>query len=406
MYIKSLELNNFRNYNSLNILFENSTNILYGDNAQGKTNILESIYLAATTKSHRGNKDREVIMFDHEEAHIKLIVIKQNVPLRIDMHLKKNKTKGIAVNGIPIKKASELFGMLNVVFFSPEDLNLIKNGPSERRRFIDMELCQLDKIYVHNLITYNKVLNQRNKLLKDIGYAHRRADLINTLDVLDIQLARYGKEIINRREKFIQQLNHIICKIHSKITDKKENLVIRYEPNLSGNNIRVENIKENKRKENFVSGNNTGKNYISKNMISGNFISESLIYESLVHNRDRDLKLGSTSAGPHRDDIGFYNYDMDIRKFGSQGQQRTVALSLKLSEIELVRQVIKDVPILLLDDVLSELDGNRQKHLLDSIDNVQTIITCTGLDEFIENRFTINNVYKVINGTIERSSNE
>lgn len=291
-------------------------------------------------------------------------------------------------------------------FFSPEDLNLIKNGPSERRRFIDMELCQLDKIYVHNLITYNKVLNQRNKLLKDIGYAHRRADLINTLDVLDIQLARYGKEIINRREKFIQQLNHIICKIHSKITDKKENLVIRYEPNLSGNNIRVENIKENKRKENFVSGNNTGKNYISKNMISGNFISESLIYESLVHNRDRDLKLGSTSAGPHRDDIGFYNYDMDIRKFGSQGQQRTVALSLKLSEIELVRQVIKDVPVLLLDDVLSELDGNRQKHLLDSIDNVQTIITCTGLDEFIENRFTINNVYKVINGTIERSSNE
>ncbi len=406
MYIKSLELNNFRNYNSLNILFENSTNILYGDNAQGKTNILESIYLAATTKSHRGNKDREVIMFDHEEAHIKLIVIKQNVPLRIDMHLKKNKTKGIAVNGIPIKKASELFGMLNVVIFSPEDLNLIKNGPSERRRFIDMELCQLDKIYVHNLITYNKVLNQRNKLLKDIGYAHRRADLINTLDVLDIQLARYGKEIINRREKFIQQLNHIICKIHSKITDKKENLVIRYEPNLSGNNIRVENIKENKRKENFVSGNNTGKNYISKNMISGNFISESLIYESLVHNRDRDLKLGSTSAGPHRDDIGFYNYDMDIRKFGSQGQQRTVALSLKLSEIELVRQVIKDVPVLLLDDVLSELDGNRQKHLLDSIDNVQTIITCTGLDEFIENRFTINNVYKVINGTIERSSNE
>ena len=406
MYIKSLELNNFRNYNSLNILFENSTNILYGDNAQGKTNILESIYLAATTKSHRGNKDREVIMFDHEEAHIKLIVIKQNVPLRIDMHLKKNKTTGIAVNGIPIKKASELFGMLNVVFFSPEDLNLIKNGPSERRRFIDMELCQLDKIYVHNLITYNKVLNQRNKQLKDIGYAHRRADLINTLDVLDIQLARYGKEIINRREKFIQQLNHIICKIHSKITDKKENLVIRYEPNLSGNNIRVENIKENKRKENFVSGNNTGKNYISKNMISGNFISESLIYESLVHNRDRDLKLGSTSAGPHRDDIGFYNYDMDIRKFGSQGQQRTVALSLKLSEIELVRQVIKDVPVLLLDDVLSELDGNRQKHLLDSIDNVQTIITCTGLDEFIENRFTINNVYKVINGTIERSSNE
>ncbi|MCI8825056.1 MAG: DNA replication/repair protein RecF [Lachnospiraceae bacterium] len=381
MYIKSLELNNFRNYNSLNISFENDTNILYGDNAQGKTNILESIYLAATTKSHRGNKDKEVIMFDHEEAHIKLIVIKQNVPLRIDMHLKKNKTKGIAINGIPIKKASELFGTLNVVFFSPEDLNIIKNGPSERRKFIDMELCQLDKIYVHNLITYNKILNQRNKLLKDIGYVCRRADLINTLDILDIQIARYGKEIISRRERFIQELNHIICKIHSKITDKKENLVIRYEPNLSGNNI-------------------------NGNVLNKNAMDENLIYESLVHNRERDLKLGSTSTGPHRDDIGFYNYDMDIRKFGSQGQQRTAALSLKLSEIELVRQVIKDVPILLLDDVLSELDSSRQKHLLDSIDKVQTIITCTGLDEFIENRFTINNVYKVINGTIERSSNE
>ena len=404
MVIESIELKNFRNYKDLNIEFDKGTNILYGDNAQGKTNILEAVYVSS--KSHKSSKDREMIQFGMDECHIKTRFLKKEIPYRVDIHLKKNRPKGIAINGIPIKKASELFGMLNVVFFSPEDLNLIKNGPSERRRFIDMELCQLDKIYVHNLITYNKVLNQRNKLLKDIGYAHRRADLINTLDVLDIQLARYGKEIINRREKFIQQLNHIICKIHSKITDKKENLVIRYEPNLSGNNIRVENIKENKRKENFVSGNNTGKNYISKNMISGNFISESLIYESLVHNRDRDLKLGSTSAGPHRDDIGFYNYDMDIRKFGSQGQQRTVALSLKLSEIELVRQVIKDVPVLLLDDVLSELDGNRQKHLLDSIDNVQTIITCTGLDEFIENRFTINNVYKVINGTIERSSNE
>lgn len=391
MYIKSLELNNFRNYNNLNISFENDTNILYGDNAQGKTNILESIYLAATTKSHRGNKDKEVIMFDHEEAHIKLIVIKQNVPLRIDMHLKKNKTKGIAINGIPIKRASELFGTLNVVFFSPEDLNIIKNGPSERRRFIDMELCQLDKIYVHNLITYNKILNQRNKLLKDIGYTNRRTDLINTLDILDIQLARYGKEIINRRERFILELNHIICKIHSKITDEKENLVIRYEPNLSGNNI----------KENAVNGSVADKNHINENVMGKN-----LIYQSLIHNRDKDLRLGSTSIGPHRDDIGFYNYDMDIRKFGSQGQQRTAALSLKLSEIELVRQVIKDVPILLLDDVLSELDSSRQKHLLDSIDNVQTIITCTGLDEFIENRFTINNVYKVINGTIERSSNE
>lgn len=366
MYIKSLELSNFRNYDNLSISFEKDTNILYGDNAQGKTNILESIYIAATTKSHRGNKDKEVIMFDRDEAHIKLIVMKHGVPFRIDMHLKKNKAKGIAVNGIPIKKASELFGVLNVVFFSPEDLNIIKNGPAERRKFIDMELCQLDKIYVHNLISYNKILNQRNKLLKDIVFFHHRDDLMNTLDVLDMQLAEYGRKIISRREGFIDELNQVIYGIHGKITDEKEKLEIKYEPNRKGNTL----------------------------------------YEELIHNRERDLRLGSTSAGPHRDDIGFFNYGIDIRKFGSQGQQRTAALSLKLSEIRLVRDMIKDVPVLLLDDVLSELDSSRQKHLLDSIDGVQTVITCTGLDEFIENRFQINSVYKVTNGRIERSSNE
>ena len=366
MYIRLLELNNFRNYDNLKISFDKNTNILYGDNAQGKTNVLESIYIAATTKSHRGNKDREVIMFDHDEAHIKLIVMKHDVPLRIDMHLKKNKAKGIAINGIPIKKASELFGVLNVVFFSPEDLNIIKNGPSERRKFVDMELCQLDKLYVHGLISYNKILNQRNKLLKDIAYSHNRDELMSTLDIWDMQLAEYGKQIISRRSRFVEELNRIICGIHGRITDEKEKLVIQYEPNINGNNL----------------------------------------YDELVHSHERDLKLGSTGYGPHRDDIGFYNHGIDIRKFGSQGQQRTVALSLKLSEIELVKDIIKDVPILLLDDVLSELDSSRQKHLLDSIQGVQTIITCTGLDEFIENRFQIDSVYKVTNGTIERSSNE
>lgn len=171
MYIKTLELSDFRNYDNLSINFGQDTNILYGDNAQGKTNVLESVYLAATTRSHRGSKDKEIIRFGKEEAHIKMIVMKNEVPVRIDMHLKKNKPKGIAVNGIPLKRASELFGILNVVFFSPEDLNVIKNGPAERRKFIDTELCQLDKIYLHDLISYGKILNQRNRLLKDIVYA-------------------------------------------------------------------------------------------------------------------------------------------------------------------------------------------------------------------------------------------
>ena len=364
MYIKSLELNNYRNYNSLSIEFERGTNILYGNNAQGKTNILESIYVASTTKSHRGSKDREIINFEKDEAHIKATVMKKDVPIRIDIHLKKNKSKGIAINGIPIRKASELFGILNVVFFSPEDLNIIKNGPAERRRFIDLELCQLDKIYVHNLVNYNKIVNQRNKLLRDLGFNYDK-ELVSTLDIWDMQLADYGAKIITRRNQFIDEINEIIYGIHRNITNGKEELIVRYEPNITGNNI----------------------------------------YEELVRSRDKDLKLKTTSVGPHRDDISFLNKKIDIRKFGSQGQQRTAALSLKLSEIELVKSIIKDTPILLLDDVLSELDSNRQRHLLGNLYNVQTIITCTGLDEFVENRFNIDNIYKVVEGTVERSQN-
>ena len=364
MYIKSLELNNYRNYDNLSIEFERGTNILYGNNAQGKTNILESIYVASTTKSHRGSKDREIINFEKDEAHIKATVMKKDVPIRIDIHLKKNKSKGIAINGIPIRKASELFGVLNVVFFSPEDLNIIKNGPAERRRFIDLELCQLDKIYVHNLVNYNKIVNQRNKLLRDLGFNYDK-ELVSTLDIWDMQLADYGAKIITRRNQFIDEINEIIYGIHRNITNGKEELIVRYEPNITGNNI----------------------------------------YEELVRSRDKDLKLKTTSVGPHRDDISFLNKKIDIRKFGSQGQQRTAALSLKLSEIELVKTIIKDTPILLLDDVLSELDSNRQRHLLGNLYNVQTIITCTGLDEFVENRFNIDNIYKVVEGTVERSQN-
>lgn len=364
MYIKSLELKNYRNYNDLSIEFEKGTNILYGNNAQGKTNVLEAIYVASTTKSHRGSKDREIINFDKDEAHIKITVMKKDVPVRIDIHLKKNKSKGIAINGIPIKKASELFGILNVVFFSPEDLNIIKNGPAERRRFVDLELCQLDKIYVHNLVNYNKILNNRNKLLRDLGFCYDK-ELLATLDIWDIQLADYGAKIITRRNQFIEEINEIIYDIHRNITNGKEELVIKYEPNITGNNI----------------------------------------YDELVRTRDKDLKLKTTSVGPHRDDISFLNKKIDIRKYGSQGQQRTAALSLKLSEIELVKSIIKDTPVLLLDDVLSELDSNRQRHLLGNLNNVQTLITCTGLDEFVENRFNIDSIYKVVEGTVERSQN-
>lgn len=357
MVIESIELKNFRNYEELSMEFDKGTNILYGDNAQGKTNILEAVYLSGTSKSHKGSKDREMIRFGMEECHIKTIVSKKDIPYRIDIHLKKNRPKGIAVNGIPIKKASELFGIVNIVAFSPEDLNIIKSGPQERRRFIDLELCQLDKLYVYNLVNYNKVLNQRNQLLKDLAF---RPDLMDTLDIWDMQLVEYGKKIIERREIFIKSLDEMISEIHGKLTGEKEELHIFYEPSC-------------KKEE---------------------------LEEVLKRNRERDIKQKMTNGGPHRDDISFYVKENDLRKYGSQGQQRTAALSLKLAEIEIVKKIIGDEPILLLDDVLSELDSKRQNHLLNNINDTQTIITCTGLDEFIENRFEINRVYRIVNGTV------
>lgn len=357
MVVKSLDLKNFRNYHELHIDFDPFTNIFYGNNAQGKTNILESVYLGGTTKSHKGSKDRDMITFTEEESHIRMLVQKKNLTRRIDMHLKKNKTKGIAVDGIPIKKASELFGIVNLVFFSPEDLNIIKNGPSERRRFIDLELCQLDKIYFHNLSNYNKILIQRNKLLRDIAF---HPEWMDTLEIWDMQLAGYGSKIIKRRHSFVEQLGEIAGDIHENLTGGREHLSLLYEPDCPAD----------------------------------------ALYEQLKKNRDKDIRYKMTSQGPHRDDLCMQVKDVDIRKFGSQGQQRTSALTLKLSEIELVKRVIHDTPVLLLDDVLSELDSSRQNYLLNSIHDIQTLITCTGLDEFISNRFTINRIFRVEEGTV------
>lgn len=358
MIVTKIELSNFRNYDSLSLELDDKTNVLYGKNAQGKTNVLEAIYLCSTTKSHRSSKDAELIKFENNEGHIKLFINKKGREYRIDIHLRKNKSKGIAINGIPIKKASELFGIFNVIFFSPEDLDIIKNGPAERRRFVDMELCQLDKIYVYNLINYNKVLGQRNQLLKDI---YMKPELEDTLDVWDMQLAEYGSKVIKRREQFIKDINKIIKPIHRKLTENSEEIEVVYKKSCN----------------------------------------EDELYNKIIENRKKDIKLKSTSAGPHRDDILFFNKDINIRTYGSQGQKRTVALSLKLAEIELVKSLINDTPVLLLDDVLSELDSDRQNHLLKSLDEIQTVITCTGLDEFIENRFSINKVFQVTKGKIE-----
>ena len=361
MIIKSLELSDFRNYAFLDMAFDEGTNILYGDNAQGKTNILEAIFVSATTKSHKGSKDKDMIRFGNEEAHIRTYLDKDNLENRVDMHLRSARSKGIAINGKKIKKAAQLLGLLNVVFFSPEDLSIIKNGPGERRRFVDMELCQLDSFYLYNLNHYNKIVNQRNKLLKDMYFM---PELRDTLNIWDSQLVSFGSKIIERRELFVKQLNEIIYEIHKKLSGDKENLCICYEADTT-----IENYEQ-----------------------------------ALKASQERDIKLKQTTVGPHRDDFSFMVKDVDIRKFGSQGQQRTAALSLKLSEIELVKKIANENPVLLLDDVLSELDSHRQNYLLSTIGEIQTIITCTGLDEFVNNRFEIDKVFQIENGKIVNHS--
>ena len=286
MIIKSIQLSNFRNYEKLDISFDSETNIIYGDNAQGKTNILEAAYLSGTTKSHKGSKDKEMIRFGEDEAHIRTIVEKNDKEYRIDMHLRKNGAKGVAINKMPIKKASELFGILNIVFFSPEDLNIIKNGPAERRRFIDLELCQLDKIYLSNLSKYNKTLVQRNRLLKDIAY---RPDLIDTLQVWDMQLLEYGRHVIKKRREFVNELNEIIQDIHSNISGGREKLILKYEPSID----------------------------------------DIFFEDELLKARSRDLKLCQTTVGPHRDDMLFSVDGVDIRKISLRQLRRSVAVVLQ-----------------------------------------------------------------------------
>ncbi len=363
MYIDTLEVGNFRNYDFAKIDFHNKTNILCGDNAQGKTNILESIFVCGTTKSHKGCKDRELIRLGEEEAHIRMHLVKKNMSHRIDMHLKKSKGKGIAIDGIPIKRSGELLGLLNVIFFSPEDLRIIKNGPSERRRFVNMELCQLDAVYLHDLGEYNKVLAQRNKLLKQI---YHQPSLKETLDLWDMQLVEYGSKLVRRRETFVEEIGEIVTEVNGRLTGGKELIRMIYEPDVLVDDFQ----------------------------------------RKLADAREKDLKTCSTNVGPHRDDICFLNGDIDLRRYGSQGQQRTCALSLKLAEIELVKDLIGDSPILLLDDVLSELDRKRQNYLLDSIHDIQAIITCTGIEEFVGSRLTLDKIFRVVQGEITVQEDE
>ena len=363
MNVEKISVKNFRNLDTTTVELSKGINIFYGNNAQGKTNFLESIYLCATGRSQRAHLDREFINFKETESYIQMYVNDNEIVDKISMHIRKDFKKGIAVNGIPLKKLGDLFGKLLVVIFSPEDLQIVKSGPSERRKFMDTELCQLSKIYYYELLSYYKILKQRNNLLKNI---QKDKSLQESLFVWDEQLVSHGSKIIALRTDFVKKVGKISNKIYSKITNNKEMFNFQYKPNVI-----IEDF-----------------------------------YTKLNKNIERDIYLGSTSVGIHKDDVFMTIDGLDVRNYASQGQQRSVSLSLKLAEIELIKEVTNKTPVLLLDDVLSELDENRQKFLLDFLENIQTIITCTGVEDILkkikntENNADFIKTFKVDGGKI------
>lgn len=378
MYITKLRVKNYRNFSEEEIVFDPDINIIYGNNAEGKTNLLEAIFLCATSKSHKNSKDVEIINFNNKESHIKVFFYNEtnkNKEQTIDIQLNSDIKKGIALNGIKIDKLSDFLGTLNAIIFAPEDLNIIKEGPAIRRKFIDMELCQIDKVYVSKITNYNKVLNQRNAILKDILSAtgNNKSELINFLDTYDDQLIGFGLEVIIKRKKNIKELSEKIKDIYYKISGEKEELIIDYE-NVFFNNCVDELCDPEKIKKKYK--------------------------EKLEETKEQDIKNGFTSIGPQRDDISFIVENNDLRKFGSQGQKKAAAISLKLSELLITKEKKGDTPILLLDDVFSELDEERQKRLIENINGIQTIITCTGMKRNIFDLLKPNKVFQVINNKV------
>lgn len=348
MYIESVTLKNFRNYEDKTVDFKDGLNIVIGKNASGKTNLLESVYCSGIGKSPRTNKAREMIRWGSDNAYIKVILKKQYSRHIVEYFIDSADKKIIKIDSIPLVKQSEILGMLNIVFFSPDEMKLIKESPQERRIFSDISLSQQNKKYLFSLSKYNNILAQRNKLLKESRDIKALPEMLYGWDV---QLAEYGAYIIAKRYEFVEKIQVFAKKIHSEITDEKEDLELEYESN-------VERGETDKMKEIF--------------------------FQKLRANLEKDMNLLYTSFGSHRDDIAIKINGIDVRKYGSQGQQRTVALSLKLAEIYLFESEVGEKPVLLLDDVLSELDASRRQKLMELSSGLQTIITCTDFDMDLE----------------------
>ncbi|UFT99430.1 DNA replication/repair protein RecF [Radiobacillus kanasensis] len=368
MHIRQLTLKHYRNYEQLDVTFDDKINVIIGENAQGKTNLMEAIYVLGFSKSHRTPRDKELIQWDAEYAKIEGSVFKRNrtFPLEIIFSSKGKKAK---LNHIEQRRLSDYIGALNIVMFAPEDLNLVKGNPQIRRRFIDMEIGQVQPVYIHHLGQYQKILKQRNFLLKDLQ-RNQKGDR-TMLHVLTDQLIEHAAVIIEKRFLFLELLRKWAQPIHQGISRGLENLEIRYQCSVD--------VSESHNKEKI----------------------SSIFSEKFKEVESREVERGNTLIGPHRDDLAFYVNEKDVQTYGSQGQQRTTALSLKLAEIELIHSEVGEYPILLLDDVLSELDDYRQSHLLDTIQGkVQTFVSTTNVDGI--NHATLNKaeIFRVEDGKI------
>jgi DNA replication and repair protein RecF len=348
LFLTQLTVTNYRNYKKCGLTFENKVNVILGENAQGKTNLMESIYVLAIAKSHRTSRDKELIKWDEEYAKIEGRVQKRMSSLSLELVIS-NKGKKAKVNSLEQKKLSSYIGSLNVVMFAPEDLNLVKGSPQVRRRFIDIEIGQVMPVYMHDLNQYHHILQQRNHLLKQYNRDPGKNKVM--LEILTTQLVEMAVKITNRRIHFLHLLQNWAEPIHKGISRGLETLKIQYNPSID----------------------------VSEDMDLSKMVE--VYYEKFSKIKEKEIDRGITLAGPHRDDMQFFVNGKDVQVYGSQGQQRTTALSIKLAEIELIKSEVGEYPILLLDDVLSELDDYRQSHLLNTIqDKVQTFVTTTSVE--------------------------
>lgn len=369
MHLNSIQLTNYRNYKKADISFDRHVNVFLGENAQGKTNMMEAIYTLAMTKGHRTQKDKELIRWDEKYAKIKGTVEKKSGPLSLEIVISEQGKKA-KLNSLEQRKLSDYVGALNVVMFAPEDLNIVKGNPGIRRRFLDMEIGQIQPVYIHDLGQYQKILQQRNALLKDLQRMKENERIV-MLEILTGNLIELAAKIVERRLKFIGKLQEWAAPIHHKISQGEEELKLRYLPSVE----------------------------VSEQANLSKIIEAyELKFDKI---KDREIERGVTLAGPHRDDLSFYVNGKDVQTFGSQGQQRTAALSVKLAEIECIKEEVGEYPLLLLDDVLSELDDNRQSHLLNAIQGkVQTFVTTTSVSGIYHDTLQKATRYKVIQGEI------